>query len=464
MKKEERLHTEMEKEERLQIEKSILATILNSSNAYFEIMSFGIDRDLFQDNDCKTIFDLITAYFEKNKKIPEVMPLYQFAITIGGINTTPLMTLLNHEVNFREYMDMVKVLLDDNCRKSIMNQYQECLKSDMNGIDLAFEINEKISSYIFKYHKRYDKGAGNIQTAETWLKNIKNTMEGKTSDYIPTGFKDLDEKIIGFHKKSISTIAARPGMGKTAFMLQLKRNMTAAGKKVGIISLEMDKDSLFTRDMSAVTKINSMKMETVHCLTAQEYSQLEETAEPVALEDYIIDDSPKQTVKTVMTTIQRWKIQNGIDIVFIDYLTLLKSATPDKYGRYDLEIGKMTEELRIFSKDTGTPIVILSQLNREVEKRNDKRPQLADLRESGSIEQDSRLVMFLYRPYYYGIDYSREDNHIDSYTEHKKIVEPAEYLEVIVAKNRGGLTGRVPLQYQREIHTFKNLYAIHEIE
>jgi replicative DNA helicase len=453
----------MKKEERLHAEKTILATMLDSNNAFLEMISFGIDRDLFQDNECKMIFDLITNYFEKNRKCPEgVIPLYEHAIIKDGTNKTLLMELIRHECNYR-YMDLIKTLLDDSCKSSILKMVHDISKSDIPGIDLAFEINKKISSFIFTHFKKYDHGGGNFKTAETVLKNIKDIMEGKTSDYIPTGFKGLDKKIIGFHKKSISTIAARPGMGKTAFLLHLKRNLTASGHKVGIISLEMDKESLWVRDMSANTKIDSMKIDSGN-LTDQEYSLLEEAAEQISLEDCIVDDSPKQTVKTVMNSIQRWKIQNGVDIVFVDYLTLLKSATPDKYGRYDLEIGKMTEELRIFSKDTETPIVILSQLNREVEKRNDKRPQLADLRESGSIEQDSRLVMFLYRPYYYGVDYTKEGNHIDLYTENKKIIEPAEYLEVIIAKNRGGLTGRVPLQYQREIHTFKNLYTIHEIE
>jgi replicative DNA helicase len=287
-------------------------------------------------------------------------------------------------------------------------------------------------------------------------------MEGKTSDYIPTGFKYLDKKIIGFHKKSISTIASRPGMGKTALLLQLKRNLTSAGYKVGIISLEMDSDSLFVRDLSAMSKIDSMNMESGR-LSQDDYENLEIVADDIASNNYSVDDSPRQTVKTVMNTINKWKIQDGIDIVFLDYLTLLKSAGNDKYGRFDLEIGKMTEELRVFSKETGTPIVILSQLNREVEKRNDKRPQLADLRESGSIEQDSRLVMFLYRPYYYGIDYTKEENHEDYYTDEQKLIEPAEYLEIIIAKNRGGLTGRVPLQYLREVHTFKNLYKLHDV-
>jgi replicative DNA helicase len=409
------------------------------------------------------VFDLITDFWLTKKQRPETSSLYLTALGQDEIIRSFILSL-SHTLNPSgfDYLSLVKVLLDDNCKNSIIRLIKESEKSDINGIDLAFEINDKMNSFINKYYKRYTPQRGNYSIAEEVLTNIKNLMEGKTSDYIPTGFERLDKAIIGFHKKSISTIAARPGVGKTAFLLQLKRNLLSAGHKVGVISLEMDAESLFVRDLSAKTKINSMNIESGK-LTLDEYEEIKESADNIAGENYFVDDSPKQTVKTVMHRINKWKIQNGVDIVFLDYLTLLKSEGNDKYNRFDLEISKMTEELRIFSKETGTPIVILSQLNREVEKRADKRPQLSDLRESGSIEQDSRLVMFLYSPSDYKIDYTKEEGHVDYYTDEQKLIEPAEYLEIIIAKNRSGLRGAVPLQYLKGIQTFKNLYKLQDI-
>jgi replicative DNA helicase len=451
----------LSEQERTELEESILTSMLHSETAFFQILHFGIEKELFTNLNCAVVFELITDFWLLNKKRPDIISLYKTSIGKDKEIRT-FITTLNALPETLDYLDPVKALLDDNCRVSINNLLKETEKSDSSGIELALEINDKMNSFINIYYKKYTPQRGNFAIAEEVIQNIQNIRDGKTSDYIPTGFKYLDKKIIGFHKKSISTIAARPGMGKTALLLQLKRNLTAAGYKVGIISLEMDSESLFVRDLSAMSKIDSMHIESGR-LSQDDYENLKTVADDIASENYFVDDSPKQTVKTVMNTINRWKLQDGIDIVFLDYLTLLKSAGNDKYNRFDLEIGKMTEELRVFSKETGTPIVIISQLNREVEKRNDKRPQLADLRESGSIEQDSRLVMFLYRPYYYGIDYTKEESHEDYYTDEQKLIEPAEYLEIIVAKNRGGLTGRVPLQYLREVHTFKNLYKLHDV-
>ncbi len=159
------------------------------------------------------------------------------------------------------------------------------------------------------------------------------------------------------------------------------------------------------------------------------------------------------------------KRQKKVDVIFLDYLTLLKSESQDKFSRYDLEIANMTEALRKFSKDTETPIILLSQLNRESEKRTDKRPQLSDLRESGSIEQDARTVIFLYRPAYYGFDpIELKSACVDGYyTKEKHLVKNDEFIEIIVAKNRGGLVGKVPLRYIRNIHTFENLYSQIEV-
>jgi replicative DNA helicase len=399
-------------------------------------------------------------FFHSTSRIPNTISLYESLI--GKENEVKNYIQEFTEIN-SSYKQFVKVLIDDSCLIQIENLFQQTKKEDLPGVDLAFFVNDQLNKLIYDYYKKYDNGTGNISTARNILKNVEDIMAGRNTDYIPTGFKYLDKKIIGFHKKSITVLAARPGMGKTAFMIQLKRNLNAQGKKVGIISIEMDSESLWIRDLSALTKIDSMKIDAGK-LETYEFEKLTTAAEDLSLEDFVIDDSSHQTVQKVVTTINKWKIQNKVDIVFLDYLTLLKSDSRDKYFRYDLEIGKMTEELRRFAKDRETPIIVLSQLNREVEKRIDKRPQLSDLRESGSIEQDARTVIFLYRPAYYGVDPFKDENKSnDYYSSERELITPEEYLELIIAKNRGGLIGRVPLRYIRNLHTFENLYTISEI-
>jgi len=279
-------------------------------------------------------------------------------------------------------------------------------------------------------------------------------LEGQANDYIPTGFTNLDSAIIGIPKSHLTTIASRPGMGKTSLMLQLKRNMIAQGYKPLIISLEMTSDQLMIKDLSAYSKIDSLKIESGNINDAENL-KITEAAKLIYDDNYFIEDDGVWTAEKIKATSRRYLIKQKIDIVFIDYLTLLRFQ--NRKDRFDLAIGELTNSLREFAKETGLPIVLLSQLNRDCEKRIDKKPILSDLRESGSIEQDSKTVLFLFRPEYYSMT---ADKLNDYYTIEGAPLTNEEYSEIIVAKCRNGKTGITRLRYQKEIHLFENLFGI----
>jgi len=343
-------------------------------------------------------------------------------------------------------------LIEDSIERKSRKVIEDTDKKQINGLEFATTIREEIDKVLLDKYECYRKdNRTNREKVNEVLCSIQRTREGQANDYIPTGFTNLDSAIIGIPKSHLTTIASRPGMGKTSLMLQLKRNMIAQGYKPLIISLEMTSDQLTIKDLSAYSKIDSLKIESGNINDAENL-KITEAAKLIYDDNYFIEDDGVWTVEKIKATARRYLIKQKIDIVFIDYLTLLRFQ--NRKDRFDLAIGELTNSLREFAKETGLPIVLLSQLNRDCEKRIDKKPILSDLRESGSIEQDSKTVLFLFRPGYYSIT---ADKLNDYFTTEGDPLTNEEYSEIIVAKCRNGKTGTIRLRYQKEIHLFENL-------
>ncbi len=270
----------------------------------------------------------------------------------------------------------------------------------------------------------------------------------------------IDAKVTGIPKGHLTIIAGRPGMGKTDFMLQLSKNILSQNYKIGIISLEMTFAELQTRNISGITNIDSRRIESGE-INSNELAKIRSAASKLNSDIYVIDDNSRQTPESIKSTLRHWINDCLVDVVFIDYLTLIR--TNFNRQRFDLEIGQLSQELREFAKETKLPIVILSQLNRAVENRPSKKPFLSDLRESGSIEQDANLVMFMHRPSYYGIDPYQTDykgvslSYSQEHGENNNSVDAADISSIIIAKARNGQTGTVPLRYVPKYHTFGNI-------
>ena len=259
------------------------------------------------------------------------------------------------------------------------------------------------------------------------LDKIEKASKNKgTVTGIPTGFIDLDYKTSGFQPSDLILIAARPSMGKTAFVLNVAQHMAfKEGKTVAIFSLEMSKEQLVNRLFSLESKVDSQALRTGN-LTDEDWAKLIEGAAVVGKSNLIIDDTPGISIAELRSKCRKFKLEHDLGIIIIDYLQLMSGGKHSESRQQ--EISEISRSLKAVARELNVPVVALSQLSRAVEQRPDHRPMLSDLRESGAIEQDADVVMFLYRDDYYNKD-----------TDKKNIAE------VIIAKQRNGPIGTVEL-------------------
>ncbi len=272
------------------------------------------------------------------------------------------------------------------------------------------------------------------------LENIEKASRTKGNvTGLPTGFTDLDYKTSGFQNSDLILVAARPSMGKTAFVLNIAQYM--AFKKdlsVAIFSLEMSKQQLMNRLLSMESRVNSQSMRTGN-LKDEDWSKLIESAGVIGDSNLIIDDTPGITVRELRSKCRRYKLEHGLDIIMIDYLQLMSGGGRGSDSRQQ-EISEISRSLKALARELNVPVVALSQLSRAVESRTEHRPMLSDLRESGAIEQDADVVMFIYRDDYY-----------------KKDSDMKGIAEIIIAKQRNGPIGTVNLVWLPDYTKFMNL-------
>ena len=257
---------------------------------------------------------------------------------------------------------------------------------------------------------------------------------------IPTGFHDLDYKLSGLQPSDLILIAARPSMGKTAFVLNVAQNVAfRSGKAVAIFSLEMSNEQLMNRLFAMESNVDAQRLRTGN-MQDTDWEKLIEGAGVIGTSGLIIDDTPGISISELRSKCRKYKLEHGLDLVIIDYLQLMTGRTGRASESRQQEISDISRALKGLARELNVPVIALSQLSRAVERRDDKRPLLSDLRESGAIEQDADVVMFLYRDEYYNKD-----------SEHKKEAE------VIIAKQRNGPVGTVSLVWLGEYTRFANM-------
>ncbi|PIQ09212.1 MAG: hypothetical protein COW71_07540 [Ignavibacteriales bacterium CG18_big_fil_WC_8_21_14_2_50_31_20] len=435
--------------ERNELEANLIMVLISSGIRFKELYTsrYRIEH-LFKNKDLRELFVAITKYYEKTNELPIAhFQLREF----GDFKYT--WEEYSIESTIETYRDAEKILIDDYFEWETIALQREIKNIGLKGLDYLDALNAGANKLLMSIEKQYfEVDKGNAEKINDLLTDIKNS--DKNSKYIKTGFNLIDAKTNGIPKGHLSIIAGRPGMGKTSFMLQLSNNIIEQGLKVGIISIEMTFNELQIKNISHLTKIDSRIIEN-GSFDNMNLALIETEAEKLKSDNYIIDDNSFQTPQSIKATLRRWIMNKQIDIVFIDYLTLIRINYSK--GRNDLEIGALTQDLREFAKETKLPIVMLSQLNRAVEGRNDKKPYLSDLRESGSIEQDANLVMFVHRPSYYGIDPYQTDYLNMNLTNDDCFVDAEDIASIIIAKARNGQTGTVPLQYIPKYHSFENI-------
>lgn len=257
---------------------------------------------------------------------------------------------------------------------------------------------------------------------------------------LETGFRDLDYKTAGFQKSDLILIAARPAMGKTAFVLNLIEYIALHGAhNIAMFSLEMSKEQLVKRMLAMNSKVDSQKIRT-GSLEDEDWVRLVDSVRRIGNTNLVIDDTSGITAAELRSKCRKLKLSKGLDLVIIDYLQLMSGSGKRRGDSRQQEISDISRALKVMARELNVPVIALSQLSRAVEQRPDKRPMLSDLRESGAIEQDADMVMFLYRDEYYNPD-----------TEDKGIAE------VIIAKQRSGPTGKIKLAWLSNLTKFGNL-------
>ena len=264
---------------------------------------------------------------------------------------------------------------------------------------------------------------------------VKGTVTG-----LPTGFMDLDRQTAGFQRSDMILIAARPSMGKTALALNIAEHLVMHENKcIAIFSLEMSKEQLMNRLLAMESRVDSQKIRT-GTLSDQEWGDLIEAAGAIGESRLILDDTPAITVQELRSKCRRYKMEFGLEMIMIDYLQLMTGSGGRAGESRQQEISDISRALKAVARELDVPVIALSQLSRAVEQRPNKRPLLSDLRESGAIEQDADLVMFIYRDEYYNPD-----------------TDDKNQAEIIIAKHRNGPVGTIKLGWTPALTRFTNL-------
>ncbi|MCQ2494307.1 MAG: replicative DNA helicase [Lachnospiraceae bacterium] len=313
--------------------------------------------------------------------------------------------------------------------------------------DLNLILNDTEKSIFDLVQRRNTEDLTPIrQVVNNALESIEQAYKNKgIVTGVATGFIDLDYKTSGLHPSELILIAARPAMGKTAFVLNLAQHMALKQNKVvAMFSLEMSKEQLINRMFSLQSTVDAQNIRTGR-LSLDDWNRLTRSATEIGMSKLVIDDTPGVTVNEMRSKLRKVKLQMGLDIVIIDYLQLMSGS-----GRAESrqnEISEISRSLKVMARELEVPVIALSQLSRAVEQRTDHRPMLSDLRESGAIEQDADVVMFIYRDDYYNKDTPKQG-----------------VSEIIIAKQRSGPIGTIELAWIPELTKFANLEHNHKNE
>jgi len=424
-------------------EQSLLGGLIQDSSALPSVLEILKGHEFYLDSHRK-IFRAITELFEKNQPIDLVTVLDKLREkneleAVGGVS---YLASLTERVPSSEHAPVyARIIADKAVLRSLINTSGNIVAWCYENQDDVDNILDRAEEAIFALSEsRVQDTCSPIEELVKQnivrIENYRNNQGLITG--IPSHFTDLDKLTAGFQNSDFIIVAGRPGMGKTAFALNIARNVALeSGIPVVFFSLEMSKEQLAMRLMCAEASIDSHKIRTGF-LSQKEVRKLMETGEKFMNVPLFIDDQSDITPLELRAKARRLMSEHGIGMVIIDYLQLIR--IPGKFERREQEISEISRSLKHLARELNIPVIALSQLNRKVEDRHDKRPQLADLRESGAIEQDADVIIFLYRDEVYNKD-----------TNDKGIAE------VLIRKQRNGPQGDIKLKFFAELTRFENL-------
>ncbi len=432
------------------LEEAVLGALMLEKTAISEVADF-LKAECFYKEAHQTIFHAINNLEEKSQPVDiltvtqELRLMGQLDFVGGPFYISQLTSRVASAANITFH---ARIIVQKYIQRELIRISSNTIRKAFEDTTDVFDLLDYAEKELFQVSegnikKEYEKMDSLLSQAITQIEQARNNKDGISG--VPTGFTDLDRVTAGWQPSDLIIVAARPAMGKTAFVLSMARNMAVDFKMpVAIFSLEMSSIQLVNRLISSETGIQSDKLRK-GTLAEHEFAQLHARINQLSVAPLFIDDTPALSIFELRAKCRRLVSQHGVRIIIIDYLQLMTAGNSDGGNRVQ-EISSISRSLKIIAKELQVPIIALSQLSRAVETRGgDKKPVLSDLRESGSIEQDADMVTFLYRPEYYGIQYDEDQN------------STAGVGEVIIAKHRNGSLETVKLRFIGELTKFTNL-------
>ena len=434
----------------VEAEQAVIGSMLTDRDAVISAIEVLKEEDFYRE-DNKTIYEAILNLYNRSEPIDiitlkaELTSMGMFD-KIGGLEyIVGLPEKVPTTANVEKYISIVK---EKSELRRLIKAANEIIEQGYDPTENIDDIMNNAEKKIFnimqdKDQKSYSPIKDVLIDAFTELEQLYNQKQHITG--VPTGFIDLDYKTAGLHNSDLILIAARPAMGKSAFALNIVTNAALKAKVPAVLfSLEMSKEQMVNRILCSEAMVDSNKVRTGK-IDDDDWIKLADTMGDLSEAPIYIDDTPGISINEIRAKCRKLKLEKNIGLVVIDYLQLVQGSSKRAQGSREQEISEISRSLKILAKEINVPVIALSQLSRAPEQRPDHRPMLSDLRESGAIEQDADIVMFLYRD-----DYYNEDS------------EDKGLAEVIVAKHRAGSTGTVKLVWLGNYTKFANMERYRE--
>ncbi len=452
----------------LEAEQSLIGSILVNNDIIDEVANI-INPNSFYDPAHIKIYEVIEIlnnkgmvanpitlknYFEKDDMLNEVGGT-EYLVKLTRFSSSTKQAVDYAKVVHEMYLRRELILISDNLSSETLNSNEQNAESIIESTEKSlFDLAERgsFSQSFLKFNQALDQ---TIEMATLAMKNEKGIVG------VPTGITALDEMLGGLHKSDLVILAGRPSMGKTALATNIAyhaaQNIMNRQEKssVAFFSLEMSSEQLSTRILSEQARIKSDDIRRGK-VTEEEINRYIETSRNIYNLPLFIDETPAITIATLSNRARRIKRLFGVSLIVVDYIQLMRANTFKNEGRVQ-EISEITQGLKALAKELGVPVLALSQLSRAVEQRDDKQPQLADLRESGSIEQDADVVMFVYREAYYLERKQPKPGSIEHAEWQSKMNDVNGLADIILGKQRHGPTGTVKVEFEGIYTKFKDL-------
>lgn len=430
------------------VEMAVLGAMLLEKDAIAKALAV-LDDSAFYKPAHQSIFKAMIALFERSEPvdlitlIDELRRRGELEKVGGEYYLTELTTKVTSAANVEYHAHIV---LEKALMRQLIASSSEVIGRAYSETEDALDLLDEAEQSIFRIsEQRMKKTFVSMSTAVTSTMELLESIHGKHSGVtgVPSGFTELDQLTGGFQKSDLIIVAGRPSQGKTAFVLSLSRNASVQHDvPIGFFSLEMSVQQLVLRLICAQAKVDAHAVRTGR-LPEDEWRKLSMTVGKLYKAKIFIDDTPALSVLELRAKARRLKAEHNVGMIVVDYLQLMQG--PKNVQSREQEISMISRSLKALAKELNIPVIALSQLNRAVETRGDKRPVLADLRESGAIEQDADVVLFVHRPEMYNIEKDEDGN-------------PTEGIaEIIVGKQRNGPTGTVKLSFVKRYAQFENL-------